>query len=137
MYRYATTIPLSSPSPALHIFTHTRSLTVLLSWSVFRNGDIEGPVTLMMQKTLLVTKDQTGNQDAKKTRTLKLVRGVRGGGAVGLEGGGRRGREGRERRRVVFRRKRFGRRERDVVVGMGCEGSSWLISYLGSGEMLK
>lgn len=35
---------------------------------------MEGPVTLIMQKTLLVKKDQAGNQDAKKKRMLKVVR---------------------------------------------------------------
>ncbi|CAD6587091.1 MAG: hypothetical protein ASARMPREDX12_002744 [Alectoria sarmentosa] len=40
----------------------------------FGNGDMDGPVTLMMQNTLLVKKDQAGNQDAKKKRMLKVVR---------------------------------------------------------------
>lgn len=77
---------------------------------------MDGPVTLMMQKTLLVRKDQAGYQERKKKRMLRVVRksvlrrrrregvvrggleggfGVGGGRVVGLEGleGGRRGRE--------------------------------------------
>ena len=63
---------------------------------------MDGPVTLMMQKTLLVKKDQAGNQDAKKMRMLMVVRvlarrrwrmvrvgvGVRWGGVGGGVGGG-------------------------------------------------
>lgn len=100
---------------------------------------MDGPVTLMMQKTLLVKKDQAGNQDAIKKRMLKVVRAsarrrwgsVRGGvgvgcgfgfgiwGVGGLEWGGRRECEGRERWRVGLRRWRVGRRGRRKT-GMRC-----------------
>lgn len=80
------------------------------------------PVTLMMQKTLLVKKDQAGNQDAKKKRTLNALRasalrrrrriavavGIGVGGVGGLERGGRREWEGRVRYRDVLRRWRRG-----------------------------
>lgn len=92
---------------------------------------MDGPVTLMMLKTLLVKNDQAGYQDKKKKRTLKVVRasvrrrwvnvrvGV-GAGVGALERGGRREREGRERWRVGLPRWRGGRRERRKT-GMGCE----------------
>ncbi len=103
---------------------------------------MEGPVTLMTQQTLLVRKDQAGNQDAKKKRTPNVVRrwgvamrvaggvdagwgfgigiGEGGVGGVGVERGGRRGREGRERWRVALRRWRVGRGGRSrVCIGLG------------------
>lgn len=61
---------------------------------------MDGPVTLMMQNTLLVKKDQAGNQDAKKKRMPKVVRAsarkrwaiVRVGRSLGM---GRKGRKWR------------------------------------------
>ena len=108
---------------------------------------MDGPVTLMMQKTLLVKKDQAGNQDAKKMRMLMVVRvlarrrwrmvrvgvGVGWGfgteGAVGLELGWGRRREGRERWRMELRRQKMGVEERKEA-GIGCEGG-----ILGRGEV--
>lgn len=99
---------------------------------------MDGPVTLMMQKTLLVKKEKAGNQDAKKKRMLKVVRGRGevvgvGGLAVGwffgigvLMGLKRerwRGREGGERWRVAVRGWRMGRRGRRRI-GMWCEECS-------------
>lgn len=110
---------------------------------------MDGPVTLMMQKTLLVRKEKAGNQDAKKTRTLRVVRAVRGrggavgvgvavgcvfeiGGPVGWERGGRWGREGTERWRAAFRRWGMGRRGRRRV---GMDVKSAIGAIVGSGEI--
>ena len=104
-------------------------------------------MTLMMQKTLLVKKDQAGNQDAKKMRMLMVVRllarrrwrmvrvgvgvgwGFGTGGAMGLELGWVRRREGRKRWRMELRRQKRGVGERKEA-GIGC-----VVGILGRGEV--